>query len=111
MAIKRMQRNIGRAQQQAIPLTKPLRTRLLNNCDSSVRGLRNQILLRIGYDTMRRRSDLYAFKFEDVCKRGNRKPAIRLNLSKTEQFGTRKILPISQELFDLIEKWRSMIND
>jgi integrase len=60
---------------------------------------------------MRRRSELCAFKFEDICKGANGKPAIRLNFSKTDQFGTGKILPISQELFDLLEKWRSMISD
>jgi len=61
--------------------------------------------------TMRRRLELCAFKFEDICKGANGKPAIRLNFSKTDQFGTGKILPISQELFDLLEKWRSMISD
>ena len=111
LAIKRMHRKIGRAQQQATPLTKPLLNQLLSNCDNSVRGLRNQVLLRIGYETMRRRSELCAFKFEDICKGANGKPAIRLNFSKTDQFGTGKILPISQELFDLLEKWRSMISD
>jgi integrase len=60
---------------------------------------------------MRRRSELCAFKFEDIGKGANGKPAIRLNFSKTDQFGAGKILPISQELFDLIEKWRSMISD
>ena len=60
---------------------------------------------------MRRRSELCAFKFEDICKGANGKPAIRLNFSKTDQFGTGKILPISQELFDLLEEWRSMISE
>ena len=60
---------------------------------------------------MRRRAELCAFKFEDICKGANGKPAIRLNFSKTDQFGTGKILPISQELLDLLEKWRSMISD
>jgi integrase len=60
---------------------------------------------------MRRRSELCAFKFEDICQAPNKKPAIRLNFSKTDQFGAGKILPISQELFDLLEKWRSMISD
>jgi len=41
----------------------------------------------------------------------NGKPAIKLDFSKTNQFKTGKILPISQKLFDLLEKWRSMIND
>ena len=60
---------------------------------------------------MRRRSELCAFKFEDICQAPNRKPAIRLNFSKTDQFGTGKILPISQELFDLLENWRSVISE
>jgi len=109
LAIKRMHRKIGRQQQQATPLTKPLLTQLISNCDSSVRGVRNKVLLRLGYETMRRRSELCAFKFEDICKGANGKPAIRLNFSKTDQFGTGKILPISQKLFDLLEKWRSMV--
>ena len=28
-----------------------------------------------------------------------------------DQFGTGNIIPISQELFDLLEKWRAMIRD
>jgi len=111
LAIKRMHRKIGRAQQQATPLTKPLLNQLLSNCDNSIRGLRNQVLLRLGYETMRRRSELCAFKFEDILRAPNGKPAIRLNYSKTDQFGTGKTLPISQELFDLLEKWRTMISD
>ena len=111
LALKRMHRKIGRAQEQATPLTKPLLSQLLSNCDNSLRGLRNQVLLRLGYETMRRRSELCAFQFEDICKGANGKPAIRLNFSKTDQFGTGKILPISQELFDLLEKWRTMISD
>ena len=111
LALKRMHRKIGRAQQQATPLTKSLLNQLLSNCDNSIMGIRNQVLLRIGYETMRRRSELCAFKFDDICKGTNGKPAIRLNFSKTDQFGTGKILPISQELFDLLEKWRTMISD
>ena len=104
LALKRMHRKIGRAQEQATPLTKKLLNQLLGRCDNSVMGIRNQVLLRLGYETMRRRSELCAFKFDDICQAPNGKPAIRLNFSKTDQFGTGKILPISQELFDLLEK-------
>ena len=111
LALKRMHRKIGRAQEQATPLTKTLLNQLLGRCDNSVMGIRNQVLLKLGYETMRRRSELCAFKFEDICKGANGKPAIRLSFSKTDQFGAGKILPISQELSDLLEKWRSMISD
>jgi integrase len=56
-------------------------------------------------------SELCAFKFEDIYQAPNGKPAIRLNFSKTDQFGTGKTLPISKELFDLLEKWRSLVSD
>ena len=101
-----MHRKIGRAQEQATPLTKSLLNQLLNNCDNSIMGIRNQVLLRLGYETMRRRSELCAFKFEDVDYAPNGKPIIRLNFSKTDQYGTGKVLPISEELLNLIEKWK-----
>ena len=111
LALKRMHRKIGRAQEQATPLTKGLLSQLLNNCDNRNMGIRNQVLLRLGYETMRRRSELCAFKFEDVGCAPNGKPIIRLNFSKTDQFGTGKVLPISEELLTLIEKWKKIVGD
>ena len=108
LALKRMHRKIGRAQEQATPLTKSLLNQLLNNCDNNIMGIRNQVLLRLGYETMRRRSELCAFKFEDIDRALNGKPIIRLNFSKTDQFGTGKVLPISEELLVLIKKWKTL---
>jgi site-specific recombinase XerD len=109
LALKRMHRKIGRAQEQATPLTKILLNQLLNNCDNSTMGIRNQVLLRLGYETMRRRSELCAFKFEDVGKAPNGKPIIRLNFSKTDQFGTGQVLPISEELLGLLNQWKGIV--
>ena len=106
LALKRMHRKIGRAQEQATPLTKGLLNQLLNNCDNSIMGIRNQVLLRLGYETMRRRSELCAFKFEDIDCAPNGKPIIKLNFSKTDQFGKGKVLPISEELLTLFGKWK-----
>jgi integrase len=55
---------------------------------------------------MRRRSELCSFKFEDAGQAPNGKPIIRLNFSKTDQYGTGKMLPISDDLLELIGKWR-----
>jgi len=109
LALKRMHRKIGRAQEQATPLTKTFLNQLLNNCDKNVMGLRNQVLLRLGYETMRRRSELCAFKFEDIDSAPNGKPIIKLNFSKTDQFGTGKVLPISKKLLNLLEKWKEIV--
>ena len=111
LALKRMHRRIGRAQEQATPLTKTLLKQLLNNCEDSIMGIRNQVLLRLGYETMRRRSELCAFRFEDIDRAPNGKPIIRLNFSKTDQFGTGKVIPISEELLNLLGKWKEIVGD
>jgi len=104
LALKHMHRKIGRAQEQATPLTKTLLNQLLDSYDNSVMGIRNQVLLRLDYETMRRRSELCAFKFRDICQAPNGKITITLNFSKTDQFGTGKMLRISQELFGLLQR-------
>ena len=111
LALKRMHRKIGRAQEQATPLTKGLLSQLLNNCDNRTMGIRNQVLLRLGYETMRRRSELCAFEFEDIDYAPNGKPIIRLTFSKTDQYGTGKVLPISKELLNLLKKWEGIVGD
>ena len=60
---------------------------------------------------MRRRSELCAFKFEDVDHAPNGKPIIRLNFSKTDQYGTGKVLPISEELLNLLGEWNEIVGD
>jgi site-specific recombinase XerD len=110
LALKRMHRRLGRAQEQAAPLTKTLLDLLLSNCDHSIKGIRDQVLLRLGYETMRRRSELCAFKFEDVDFAPNDRPIIRLNFSKTDQYGMGKVLPISDNLLSLIKKWKTLVS-
>ena len=109
LAIKRMHRKIGIAQNQAAPLTKTLLDQLLANCDNSIRGIRNQVLLRMGYETMRRRSELCGFKFEDIANTPSGKPIIKLNFSKTDQYGAGKVLPISEDLATLMQYWREIV--
>ena len=111
LALKRMHRKIGRAQEQATPLTKSLLNQLLNKCDNSLKEIRDQVLLRLGYETMRRRSELCAFKFEDIDQAPNGKPIITLNFSKTDQYGAGKVLPISEELLALLERWKGIVGD
>jgi len=109
LALKRMHRKIGRAQRQAAPLTKPLLDQLISNCDNSIIGMRNEVLLQLGYETMRRRSELCAFRFEDVMLSPNGNPAIKLTFSKTDQYGEGKLIPISKRLESLIKRWGKVV--
>ncbi|ATX81995.1 Site-specific recombinase XerD [Mariprofundus ferrinatatus] len=109
LALKRMHRRIGRAQEQAAPLTRDILEQMLATCDGSLIGQRNRVMLLLGYETMRRRSEICDFKFEDVTILPNKQTAIRLNFSKTDQYGEGKVIPISRELYDTILNWKESI--
>ena len=106
LALKRMHRKIGRQQKQASPLTRDILNQLLEKCDDGTRGIRDQVLLRLGYETMRRRSEICGFAFDDLTEIPRRGPTIRLVKSKTDQEGASKLIPISQGLVDLILRWK-----
>jgi len=108
LALKRIHRRKGRAQKQASPLTRDIKAQLLEVCSNDTRGLRDRILLELGYETMRRRSELCSFKFSDRVSSPDGRHALRLNFSKTDQFGMGKLIPISEELTDLLDEWEAI---
>lgn len=105
LAVKRMHRRKGRAQRQAIPLTEDVLDQLLAICGDDARGLRDRVLLRLGYETMRRRAELCRFKFSDIVTLPSGRAGIRLSFSKTDQFGKGKLIPITPLLCQAIDEW------
>ena len=108
LALKRMHRRIGRHQSQATPLTRDVLDKLLAQCGDDIRGLRNRVLLLLGYETMRRRSELCSLRFEDLTESPKKGAAIRLLRSKTDQEGTTRLIPISCELLRVIRHWQKV---
>ena len=110
LALKRIHRQKGRAQKQAQPLTKDILEQLVEVTGDDLVGMRDRVLLMLGYETMRRRSELCNFRFEDIEYLTQEKIGIWLRFSKTDQFGEGKFIPISPELAALIENWRITLN-
>jgi len=48
-------------------------------------------------------------RFDDVDVNPKGQPFIPLNFSKTDQFGTEIVIPISDYLFDLLARWQKKI--
>ena len=65
--------------------------------DDSPSGLRNKILLLMGYEIMRKRAELVGFEFGDVTCLPNDKPALRLMFSKVDQYGEGRLIGISKD--------------
>ena len=59
---------------------------------------------------MRRRSELCAFKFEDLELRNDFKSILYLRKSKADQESIGRVIPISADLGYLIETWREQID-
>ena len=105
LALKRMHRQKGRAQKQAIPLTREVLEQLLAVCGYDDRGVRDAVLLRLGYESMRRRAEICRFRFEDLEVLPSGRAALHLRFSKTDQMGLGKLIPISADLLGLVEEW------
>jgi site-specific recombinase XerD len=110
LTIKRLRRKYGKPQKQATPLTYDILIKLKNICSDDIVGLRNKLLLQLGYETMRRRSEICQFKFEDLQHLSNHKHALLLRHSKTDQYSHGKIIPISSELSEMISSWSLVID-
>jgi len=78
-------------------------------CDDGIVGLRNLLLLQLGYESMRRRSEICAFRFDDVKTLPNGKNALLLRKSKTDQLGEGKLIPILDELLEMMSYWQDTI--
>jgi len=110
LTFKKIHRKFGKPQKQATPLTYNVLTKLKNVCSDDIVGTRNKLLLQLGYETMRRRSEICQFKFEDLQHHGDHKHALLLGRSKTDQYNQGKIIPISGELSRMISNWSLVIN-
>ena len=109
LAMKRLYRTKGRNQQQAIPLTRPILQKLIAVCSDDLTGMRDRVLLSLGYETMRRRSELCAFTFADLCDLPGDRCALNLRFSKTDQYGQGRLVAISAELRLLINEWQAKV--
>lgn len=109
LGLKRLKRNLGMAQKQTTPLTLEVMRKLQAVCNDGIVGLHNSLLLQLGYESMRRRSEICAFRFDDVKRLPNGKNALLFRKPKTDQFGEGKLIHISDKLVETINHWQDKI--
>ena len=105
LALRRMHRKLGRRQKQALGMTATLRNKLLEACPNDLIGLRDAALLRLAYDSMRRRSELVSMRVEDLHPIDDGSVSILLRFSKTDQEGLGKRIYLTEETHQAVRKW------
>ena len=104
--MKRMHRQKGRIQKQAYPLTARVIDKLIAVTDDTLKGYRDRALLRLAYDSMRRRSELCAFQWQDLEVMQDCGGILLLRFSKTDQEGFGKRILLSKETVCTLLEWK-----
>jgi len=105
LAMRRMLRQRGRRQKQALGLVSDLREKLIAACGDDRRGLRDRAIIAVGYDTLCRRSELVSLLAQDVDRSGDGSGSVLIRRSKTDQIGEGRLGYLSPVTMDRLSAW------
>jgi site-specific recombinase XerD len=106
LATRKVFRQKGRRQKQALGLTAPLKAKILAACPDDLRGLRDRALIAMGYDTLCRRSELVALRMEDFAPEPDGSGTILVRKAKADQYGRGRLAYLSAETVTALARWR-----
>ncbi len=105
LALRRMMKEDGAAQQQADGLTRRLVDRALHAGGSRLRDLRNRALLAVAYDTLCRRSELVALRRGDLQAGPHGDGTLLVRRGKTDQEGAGMVRFLAPDTMKLLHGW------
>ena len=86
-------------------MTAAIRDQLIAVAGDDMQGLRDNVLLRLAYDSMRRRSEVVALLVQDLTQSSNGSGSVLLRFSKTDQEGEGQIVKLSADTMAVINEW------
>lgn len=105
LALRRMHRQCGRRQKQALGLTAEIRDELIFAATKDLTGLRDKMLVCLAYDTLRRRSELVDLRIKDIEPIAQGGAIILVRRSKSDQEGEGQLAYISPPTYALCQEW------
>jgi integrase len=78
----------------------------MSACPDSLAGKRDKALLAVGYDTLCRRSELVALRFEDIVPSSNGNAQILIRRSKSDPYGLGRAGFLSAKTRQLLTEWQ-----
>lgn len=105
LALRRARRKRPGRPQQALGVTAVLRDELVAACGDDLIGLRDEVILRVGFDTLCRRSELVGLRIEDLTVNVRGNFSILVRRAKNDQTGQGRTAPLSTETTVCVRKW------
>ena len=105
IAVRRLKREKSVEQRQATGINQDLLINMIKAQPNTLTGVRNKVLLSLGYDFLARRSELIALQTSDIqfAKDGTLQGIIKK--SKTDQFGRGRLVFGSERSAKLLRRW------
>jgi integrase len=105
LALRRALRLSGRRPRQAPGLTAPLRDQLIAACPPTLRGVRDQALLAVGYDLLARPSELVGLLVEDLEPQGSGGARIPIRRAKNDPLARGRYGYLSPKACARLQAW------
>lgn len=105
LAVRRARRKKPARPRQALGVTARIRDDLITKCTDDLIGLRDEILVRVGFDTLCRRSELVALRADDLIENERGNLSILVRRAKNDPTGEGRVAPLSSLTSDRIRDW------
>lgn len=105
LSLRRARRKRPGRPQQALGVTAEFRDQLILVCTDDLAGLRDEALLRVGFDTLCRRSELVGLRVEDLTVNVRGNFSILVRRAKNDQTGQGRTAPLSTETTICLRRW------
>lgn len=105
LAIRRVRRAQPSRPKQAHGVTAGLRDQLLAVCDDDLIGLRDKVLVSVGFDTLCRRGELVALLIEDFSPTADGRYTVLVRRAKNDPEGAGRTAKLSKASSEIFRHW------
>lgn len=105
LAMRRVRRAQPSRPKQAHGVTASLRDQLLDVCGDDLIGLRDKVLVHVGFDTLCRRGELVALSIEDFSPTADGRYTVLVRRAKNDPEGAGRTAKLSKASSDIFRRW------
>ncbi len=105
LAVRRAKRSQPGRPRQALGITFERREKLMAQCGDDLMGLRDRVLVAVGFDTLCRRSELVALRVEDFQLNPGGTMSVLVRRAKNDPEGLGRVAHLSRETTEIVQDW------
>ncbi|MFP9135985.1 tyrosine-type recombinase/integrase [Devosia sp. XGJD_8] len=105
LAMRRIRRSQPSRPRQALGLTADLCDALIAVCPNDLIGLRDKVLVTVGFDTLCRRGELVALSIGDFTRKDNGRYSVLVRRAKNDPEGAGRTAHLSTRTSQFVDEW------